>query len=132
MMSRKLFLQLGTCMSGSLLIKPFVAGLNFGPMANTQGPEKKEPELRTIPSTGEKIPAIGMGTWLTFDAGNSESRRKELKEVLRIFWANGGKLIDSSPMYGSSEKVVGDLLTDLKIRTDLFLATKVWTNGETS
>ena len=86
--------------------------------------------LRSIPSTGEKIPAIGMGTWLTFDAGNSESRRKDLKEVLRIFKENGGKLIDSSPMYGSSEKVAGDLVSALAIRKELFLATKVWTTGE--
>lgn len=86
--------------------------------------------LKTIPSSGEKIPVIGMGTWLTFDAGSSAVRRKDLKEVLHIFSSNGGKVIDSSPMYGSSEQVVGDLVTDLKIRKDLFYATKVWTNGE--
>ncbi|MBC7829600.1 MAG: aldo/keto reductase [Chitinophagaceae bacterium] len=86
--------------------------------------------LRTIPSSGEKLPAIGMGTWLTFDAGDSETRRNSLKEVLRIFRQHGGKLIDSSPMYGSSEKVAGDIVAELKIRKDIFLATKVWTNGE--
>ena len=130
--SRKVFLRWGTCMTGSLVLPPLMNDINLPRMTNNYDTQKKEPVLRTIPSSGEKIPAIGMGTWLTFDAGNSESKRKELKEVLRIFWENGGKLIDSSPMYGSSEKVVGDLVTDLKIRKDLFLATKVWTNGEAS
>ena len=86
--------------------------------------------LRTIPSSGEKIPAIGMGTWLTFDAGDSVARRKQLSEVLRIFREGGGKLIDSSPMYGSSETVVGDLVEQDKSRKDLFFATKVWTTGQ--
>lgn len=85
--------------------------------------------LKTIPSSQEQIPAIGMGTWLTFDAGNSDGKRKELREVLRVFREHGGKLIDSSPMYGSSERVVGDLVSDLNIREQLFLATKVWTHG---
>ena len=86
--------------------------------------EKKEIIFRAIPSSAEKIPAIGMGTWLTFDAGNSEDKKKELKEVLRIFHENGGKLIDSSPMYGSSEKVAGDLVKDLKIRISFSLQRK--------
>jgi len=125
--SRKVFLRWGTGLTGSVLLKPFTGNTKIA--GNNQNMQTKHPVLRTIPSSGEKIPAIGMGTWLTFDAGNSESKRKELKEVLRIFWENGGKLIDSSPMYGSSEKVVGDLITDLKFKKN-FLATKVWTNGE--
>lgn len=130
--SRKVFLRWGTSITGSLVLPPFMRDVNFPPMTNNYDNQDQQHLLRTIPSSGEKIPAIGMGTWLTFDAGNSESKRNELKEVLRIFWERGGKLIDSSPMYGSSEKVVGDLVNDLKIRKDLFLATKVWTNGETS
>ena len=123
--SRKFFLQLGAGATGSLLFHEFNSTFMD---ANTY--LTKEIVLRSIPSSGEKIPAVGMGTWLTFDAANSESRRKDLKEVLRIFSENGGKLIDSSPMYGSSEKVAGDLLTELNIRKGLFLATKVWTTGE--
>ncbi len=127
--SRKKFLQLSSGLTGSVLIQPFANLLNANDTAPDDNMNNKEIILRTIPSSGEKIPAIGMGTWLTFDAGNSESKRKVLKEVLQIFSKSGGKLIDSSPMYGSSEKVVGDLSTELKIGKNLFLATKVWTNG---
>lgn len=126
--SRKLFVQWGTGLTGSLLLRSFPADLNIAAGDNPDM-QNKQPTLRAIPASGERIPVIGMGTWLTFDAGNSETRRQDLKEVLRIFWENGGRLIDSSPMYGSSEKVVGDLVTDLKLKK-FFLATKVWTNGE--
>lgn len=127
--SRKLFLQWGAGLTGSLM-SPFSNEVNPIVMGNNHDVQKRDLILRSIPSSGEKLPAIGMGTWLTFDAGNSETRRKDLREVLRIFKENGGKLIDSSPMYGSSEKVAGDLMTDLKIRKELFIATKVWINGE--
>ena len=110
------------------MLKSFPADVNIA-WVNSSDMQNKEPALRAIPVSGEKIPAIGMGTWLTFDAGNSDTKRKDLKEVLRIFWEKGGRLIDSSPMYGSSEKVVGDLVTELKLE-NFFLATKVWTNGE--
>ena len=128
--SRKNFLQWGAGFSTFLFLNrySYAFGLNPTYQENDQM-HKRDIILRTIPSSGEKLPAIGMGTWLTFDAGNSVSRRKDLKEVLRIFSSNGGKLIDSSPMYGTSEKVTGDLVADLKIKKDLFLATKVWTNG---
>lgn len=85
---------------------------------------------RIIPSSGEKIPAIGMGTWQTFDVGNSSSQREKLEEVLQLFVDQGGKLVDSSPMYGSSEEVVGELAAKLGLHASLFMATKVWTRGE--
>lgn len=85
---------------------------------------------RVIPVSGETIPAIGLGTWRTFDAGNSEQRRVALLEVLKTLTRNGASVIDSSPMYGSSETVVGELAQKLAIRPKLFLATKVWTNGK--
>ena len=128
--SRKNFLLLVTGASGSLSFTRYQKQSQLPPFSNTIEMKNKEMVLRSIPSTGEKIPAIGMGTWLTFDAGNAEPKRKQLKEVLRIFHESGGKLIDSSPMYGSSEKVAGDLVADLKIRNDIFFATKVWTSGE--
>jgi aryl-alcohol dehydrogenase-like predicted oxidoreductase len=84
---------------------------------------------RPIPRTGESLPAIGLGTWQTFDAGQSESERAPLREVMRAFVRSGGSVVDSSPMYGRSEAVVGDLATELGIRNKLFLATKIWTNG---
>jgi diketogulonate reductase-like aldo/keto reductase len=84
---------------------------------------------RAIPSTGEKLPVIGLGTWQTFDVGPSAADRAAQKEVLAEFGRLGGRLIDSSPMYGQSERVVGDLAAELGQRPRLFVATKVWTTG---
>jgi diketogulonate reductase-like aldo/keto reductase len=81
---------------------------------------------KRIPATGEALPVIGVGTWQTFDVGNDPSARAPLREVLKLL---DGNLIDSSPMYGSSEAVAGDLIAELGIRDKLFVATKVWTNG---
>lgn len=85
---------------------------------------------KVIPSTGESIVAMGMGTWQTFDVGGDAAARAELSEVLQAFFDAGGQLIDSSPMYGSSEEVVGDLLERTGNRDRLFAATKVWTDGK--
>jgi len=84
---------------------------------------------RPIPRSGELLPAVGLGTWQTFDVGADDQARAELKEVLRQLVALGGSVVDSSPMYGESERVVGDLSAALGIRDRLFLATKVWTSG---
>ena len=86
-------------------------------------------EKRLIPGSGEQIPVIGLGTWQSFDVSESAAERNALKAVLAVLLAKGAAVIDSSPMYGSSEEVTGDLTTELKIRKQLFLATKVWTNG---
>lgn len=85
---------------------------------------------RRIPSSGETLPVIGLGTWQTFDVGPSAAERAPLEEVLRTFVELGGKLIDSSPMYGRSEEVVGDITERLGLRSQLFIATKVWTSGK--
>lgn len=84
---------------------------------------------RKIPSTGEELPAIGLGTWQVFDAGSNAAARAPLREVIAAFAKAGGKLIDSSPMYGSAESVAGDLVAELGLREKLFIATKVWTRG---
>jgi diketogulonate reductase-like aldo/keto reductase len=84
---------------------------------------------RAIPSSGEALPIIGLGTWQVFDAGADASARAPLREVLRTFFAGGGRMVDSSPMYGSSESVVGDLCSELSVCEPLFVATKVWTSG---
>jgi aryl-alcohol dehydrogenase-like predicted oxidoreductase len=84
---------------------------------------------RPIPRTGEALPVIGLGTWQTFDVGKERSEREPLKAVLHDFVRLEGKVIDSSPMYGNSESVVGDLATELGVQKQLFLATKVWTSG---
>jgi diketogulonate reductase-like aldo/keto reductase len=84
---------------------------------------------RPIPSGGERLPVIGIGTWQTFDVGGDAAARATLKEVMRQFFAGGGRVVDSSPMYGSSESVVGDLCGALGICEPLFMATKVYTQG---
>ncbi|MGH7828087.1 MAG: aldo/keto reductase [Candidatus Binatia bacterium] len=84
---------------------------------------------RPVPRTGESLPVIGLGTWQTFDVGKAASQRGPLSEVLREFVRLGGSLVDSSPMYGESERVVGDLAAELGVHKQLFLATKVWTTG---
>ncbi len=86
--------------------------------------------LRTIHSSGESIPAIGMGSWLTFDTGNDPEALSVRTEILRIFLQCGGCLIDSSPMYGSSQSVIGKALSRLDNTTSVFAADKVWTNGK--
>ncbi len=82
---------------------------------------------KTIPATGEAIPAIGMGTWITFNVGEDRKARDARTEVLRNFFEQGGGMIDSSPMYGSSEEVIGYGLRNLGEQPGLFSATKVWT-----
>jgi aryl-alcohol dehydrogenase-like predicted oxidoreductase len=84
---------------------------------------------RPIPRSGEALPVVGLGTWQTFDVGANAPERAELKEVLRELVARGGKVVDSSPMYGEAERVVGDLSAEAGLRDQLFLATKVWTRG---
>lgn len=86
--------------------------------------------LRKIPSTGELIPAIGLGSWLTFDVGTPSSELGPVKSVIKAFYDLGGRLIDSSPMYGRSERAIGDAAAQLGITNKLWLATKVWTTGE--
>ena len=85
---------------------------------------------RPIPASGEHLPVIGLGTWQTFDVGTEVASRAPLEAVLREFVNLGGKMIDSSPMYGRAESVAGALVAKLNIREKLFIATKVWTSGK--
>ena len=85
---------------------------------------------RPIPHSNERLPAIGVGTYETFDVGKSAAERAELKEVLRTLVEQGASVVDSSPMYGRAEGVVGDLAAELGLHASLFIATKVWTRGE--
>jgi len=88
---------------------------------------------RPIPSSGELLPVVGLGTWRTFDTNpQAPTELKTLSEVLLKMKEKGGKLIDSSPMYGKSEFNVGKLTTDLGIKNHFFYATKVWTHGRQS
>jgi diketogulonate reductase-like aldo/keto reductase len=82
---------------------------------------------RPIPSSGVRIPAIGMGTWITFNVGEDEGLRRDRAAVLQTFFDEGGGMVDSSPMYGSSEAVVGWCLERVEGTSSLFSATKIWT-----
>ncbi|MBK1689647.1 aldo/keto reductase [Rubrivivax gelatinosus] len=81
---------------------------------------------RTIPSSGEALPAVGLGSWITFNVGEDASAREACTEVVRAFFAAGGRLIDSSPMYGSSQATIGHALARLGRPPALFSAEKVW------
>jgi diketogulonate reductase-like aldo/keto reductase len=85
---------------------------------------------RPIPQSNEPLPVVGLGTWQAFDIGAERAAVDQRKEVLRILLEAGGKVIDSSPMYGRAEVVVGTLLAEMGVRDKTFLATKVWTSGE--
>ncbi|QRM31821.1 aldo/keto reductase [Microvirga sp. VF16] len=94
------------------------------------GTAKPSPVLtRPIPSTGEPLPLVGLGTWITFNVGRDIEARDSCAEVMRAFFEAGGSLIDSSPMYGSSQEVVGYGLQKLGHPSRLFAADKVWTSS---
>ncbi|HYM32175.1 MAG TPA: aldo/keto reductase [Candidatus Cybelea sp.] len=86
-------------------------------------------QTRPIPSSGEPLPIVGCGTYRTFDVGNSAPERETAAGVLRALFEAGGSVIDSSPMYGRAEAVVGDVLAAIRSRDKAFIATKVWTSG---
>ena len=107
-----------------------LAGLAAAPLFGREE-VMAEPTMiaRPIPSTGEAMPVIGLGTSQVFDVGGDAAAREPLKAVLRGLVAAGGRIIDTSPMYGSAEGVTGDLVAELGLRPRVFLATKVWTSG---
>ena len=82
--------------------------------------------MRTIPSSGAQIPAVGLGSWVTFNVGDSSVLRAQCAEVMGAFFKAGGKMIDSSPMYGSAQGVIGDGLRTLGRTGTVFSADKVW------
>ena len=86
-------------------------------------------QQRKVASTGVMLPVVGCGTWQTFDVGHDAAALAERTAVLGVLFAAGGSVIDSSPMYGSSEQVVGDVLAGMQARERAFIATKVWTRG---
>jgi diketogulonate reductase-like aldo/keto reductase len=104
----------------SLAASPLGARAEGGSRMNT----------RKIPRSSESLPVIGLGTWQTFDVGGSSGERAPLRQVLQAFFGSGAKVIDSSPMYGRAEEVVGDLVREERLRPRAFIATKVWTTGK--
>jgi diketogulonate reductase-like aldo/keto reductase len=85
---------------------------------------------RRIPSTGELLPVIGLGSWITFNVGDDPVARDSCASVIRAFFDAGGRVIDSSPMYGSSQAVIGYGLSKLRMPSALFSADKVWTASD--
>ena len=101
-----------------------VAGTSLAAVA----PLGAAPLARAIPSSGEALPPVGLGTWITFDVGRGPERQAR-GEVLRAFFEGGGRLVDSSPMYGEAESLVGEEYARIGKPSRLFSATKVWTVG---
>jgi diketogulonate reductase-like aldo/keto reductase len=97
--------------------------------AATHAQNTAAPLLRTIPSSGEQIPVMGLGSWITFNVGNDRAARAQCAQVMRHFFDAGGRVIDSSPMYGSSQGVIGDGLQTLAAQQRVFSADKVWTSS---
>lgn len=114
--SRRYFLQLSTALMGGMLLP------NRSYAAQTK-------ITKVIPKSGESIPVIGMGTSRTFDALGDSDLMSRLQQVTQAFFDAGGGMIDSSPMYGSSQSVIGKLLPEVSGKKNLFSATKVWTDG---
>ena len=120
-MTRRRFLQASTGGMLSIALRARAAGAGGGAMAS-----------RPIPRSGELLPVVGLGTWQTFDVGSSAEERAPLAEVMRLFLQGGGRVVDSSPMYGRAEAVAGDLVAAANPSPRAFLATKVWTTGKAS
>ena len=113
------------------LLKALLAlGISGSSLTNLLHAASQNIIVKKIPSTGEEIPVVGIGTSRTFDAINDEERLQHLKKVLQIFFDKKGILVDSSPMYDSAQAVIGKLLKQINNDRNLFAATKVWTYGE--
>lgn len=98
-------------------------------MASLPGVAQTAHLTRDIPSSGEKLPVIGLGSWITFNVGNDTRGRAASIAVMRDFFRAGGRMVDSSPMYGSSQNVIGEGLKTLNARQKVFAAEKVWTSS---
>ena len=116
-MDRRHFLKASAALGGVMAL-PYSAAAASGPLLTRQ-----------IPTTGELVPAIGMGTWITFNVGQSEALRSARRDVLQAFFEEGGGMVDSSPMYGSAQDVLGWCLPriDPALTKTLISTTKVWT-----
>jgi diketogulonate reductase-like aldo/keto reductase len=118
-LSRRRFMQ---AIAVASALSPFASSCLAAPQS--------DPIKKTIPSSGEKLSVIGLGTSRTFDVSADAAVQSPLLDVMRAFFDNGGQLIDSSPMYGSAEAVTGALLQSVGDQAGLFTATKVWTYGK--
>jgi diketogulonate reductase-like aldo/keto reductase len=116
--TRRMLVRASLAMMAATILPPVLARAQDGP-----------PVMRRIPSTGEAVPAVGLGTWITFNVGDDPTLMDECADVMAAFFEAGGRMIDSSPMYGSSQPVVGHGLRKLGRPAALFSAEKVWTSS---
>jgi aryl-alcohol dehydrogenase-like predicted oxidoreductase len=119
LIKRRMFLKSGCALAAGSVFWPQWLWAGARPLIN-----------KVIATSGEKLHVIGMGSSRTFDVGDNVVARSQLAPVLQVFFDQGGALIDSSPMYGSAEQVIGDLLKTTRNKGSLFAATKVWTDGK--
>ena len=111
------------------VLRGLAAGIGTLALPRWSAAESAPVVTKPIPSTGEALPVVGLGSWNTFNVGNDAPARDSCAEVMRAFFRAGGRMIDSSPMYGSSEDVIGYGLKKLGMPKQLFSATKVWTSS---
>ncbi len=133
--SRRELLRIGAGTSAALLLRHTSVAAQ-DPVQSTRGQaggqaleQAREQLMRAIPSSGELVPSMGLGSARTFSVGPSSEERAPLKEVLRLFHEMGGRFFDTAPSYGTAEQVAGDLVQELGIQDDLFFATKISTGG---
>jgi diketogulonate reductase-like aldo/keto reductase len=121
-----------TAWTGSALADAVAAAPTDGlPSTAAQSPSKAAPDLlhKPVPSTGERLPVIGLGTWITFNVGADPVARASCAAVLRAFLDGGGQVVDSSPMYGSAQAVIGQALQSYRGPGQVYAADKVWTSS---
>jgi diketogulonate reductase-like aldo/keto reductase len=116
-LSRRALLGAMAASTAGMLLRP-IAALAHAPLLT-----------KPIPSSGERLPVVGLGSWITFNVGDDPELREECTAVMRAFFAAGGRMIDSSPMYGSSQAVIGHGLNQLGKPSALFSTDKVWTGS---
>ncbi len=126
-LSRRAFLTSVAAAGAAAVLRPRSAAAYPGPASASPRPG---PILtHAVPSSGQALPLVGLGSWMTFNVGEDTAARDSCAEVMRAFFAEGGRLIDSSPMYGSSQEVIGYGLAKLGHPKEVFPADKVWTSS---
>jgi diketogulonate reductase-like aldo/keto reductase len=120
--------ELRACYAGPMQRRDVLALLALTPAVG--GAQPAAPASKPVPTSREQLPVVGLGTWITFNVGRDPQGRRRSADVVRAFLAGGGRVIDSSPMYGSAQSVLGEALRQPDLPRTLFSADKVWTSGD--
>lgn len=126
---RSLLKATGVVGAGALLAASAAGGAQAAGPARAAAPSNRDILYRTVGRTGERLPAVGLGTFMTFDK-RPGAQRGHLREVMQRYWEAGGRVVDISPLYGGSEVSVGDFANDLGITNEMFVTDKSWATGE--